>query len=277
MNGSVKMITKDMYSEFSIDISDSKFMFFIDGGFICENARNSEVHSHKFYEIIFALEGNTTVPVKNKVYKLEKGDMVILPPDEKHSVKADSGKGIVVVSFWSVKSCFEHVMHFKKFKGGAAFLRLLDYYYNNYKYKTELMYSCFYEIAALILEQSELANNEELDTITLENDNYRKYIIDNYFLNNYNKSPKLDDLSEQLNLSAVQIHRILQKVYGKSFRKIVASLRIENAKILLSETDMPVSEISFAVGYHVLHNFYTVFKDENNMTPLQYRKAFAKI
>ena len=271
------MLVKDMYTEFSIDISDSKFMFFVDGGFFHKNAINSEVHSHKFYEIIFALEGNNiSIPVKNKVYELENNDLIIIPPDEKHSVNAEKGKCIAVISFWSEKNCFEQVIHIRNFKGKNAFSRMLDYYYNNYKYKTELLYSCFFEIAALISEHTELNNMEDKNTVTLENDNYRKYVIDNYFLNHYNKSPKLEDLSELLNLSTVQINRILKKVYKKSFSKIIASLRIENAKLLLSNTDMSVSEISMEIGYPTSHNFYTAFKNATNMTPIKYRKTFAE-
>lgn len=266
------MIASDAYSEISVKISDVSFMFFIDGGFFSAIRESSKIHSHKFNEIIFVFKGNIDIPVNGEVYVLEENDMIIIPADKKHSINTDKGSGFVVVSFWTEESKLDKINFIKNFKGASAFLRLLDYYYNNYKYKKELVYSCLAEIAALILERQEPNSGENLDIVTLESDSYRKYIIDNYFLKNYNKSPGLEELSEQLNLSTVQTHRIIKKVYGKSFRKIILSLRMERAKSLLSETNMSVNEISLEVGYPDAHNFFTAFKEATGITPLKYRK-----
>lgn len=266
------MAASDIYNEISVKISDSNFIFFIDKGFFLKIRESSEIHSHKYNEIIFVFKGNAGIPVKDKIYKLEENDMIIVPPDEKHSINSNKDTGIIVISFWTEKNNFDEISIYKNFKGSGAFLRLLDYYYNNYKHKKELVYSCITEIAALISDIRQ-NNSASLDTTTLESDNYRKYIIDKYLQDNYNKSPSLGKLSNQLNLSTVHTHRILKNMYKKTFRDIILSLRMERAKSLLSETDKPIYKVSLEVGYTTIHNFFTAFKKANGITPMQYRKT----
>ena len=48
--------------------------------------------------------------------------------------------------------------------------------------------------------------------------------------------------------------------------------RIEEAKKLLTGTDIPISEISYSVGYEDVNYFHRVFKKLTNETPSNYRK-----
>ena len=43
-------------------------------------------HSHDYYEFYFFLEGNVSISIKQKNYRLAFGDMVLIPPGEKHHV-----------------------------------------------------------------------------------------------------------------------------------------------------------------------------------------------
>ena len=50
-------------------------------------------------------------------------------------------------------------------------------------------------------------------------------------------------------------------------------VRIQNAKSLLTETDMPMHEISTSVGVHDSFYFSKLFKKITGETPRDYRKS----
>lgn len=56
----------------------------------------------------------------------------------------------------------------------------------------------------------------------------------------------------------------------------LAGLRLEQARILLIQTNMKIREISSAVGYEDDHMFMRRFKKYTGKTPGQYRKENTK-
>lgn len=60
--------------------------------------------------------------------------------------------------------------------------------------------------------------------------------------------------------------------YGKEHPTLMIML---HAAALLSETDLPIIEISGRVGYESQSRFAIAFRKEYGMTPLEYRKKNA--
>ena len=52
--------------------------------------------------------------------------------------------------------------------------------------------------------------------------------------------------------------------------------RIDEAKKLLTSTNIPVSVVSARVGYDNFAYFTKIFKDKTGMTPNEYRKLYKK-
>ena len=70
-----------------------------------------------------------------------------------------------------------------------------------------------------------------------------------------------------MNLSISQVNRVLKILYGVSFKQKLLETRIEIAKDLLCNTDLPINEISKKVGYDYVSSFYKVFKNKTTFTP----------
>ncbi len=66
--------------------------------------------------------------------------------------------------------------------------------------------------------------------------------------------------------------RFFKKNSGNSFTDYVAQLRVGHACKLLSETDLPVTDICFEVGYGNVSNFNRVFRLQRGLTPSAYRR-----
>ncbi len=100
-----------------------------------------------------------------------------------------------------------------------------------------------------------------------------------------NEKPYLDpkfnkvDLTIQLKLSPKEINEILELVIKKSFPAYKNTLRVNHAKKLLSEggaEKMTMDGIGFSSGFPSRSSFYSIFKEETGLTPIQFIESFSE-
>ena len=85
---------------------------------------------------------------------------------------------------------------------------------------------------------------------------------------------KLMDVSEIIPLNRTYLSRLFNEGFGTSFLEFVQHYRIEEAKYLLSETDLSASEIAFRIGYRSNSVFHRVFVRATGFTPQKYRITY---
>jgi two-component system response regulator YesN len=93
-----------------------------------------------------------------------------------------------------------------------------------------------------------------------------------YIDDHFTEDLSLASLASYIGLSPNYLSQIFKQSTGKTFLDQLTSRRIEEAKKLLRQGDLNVSEISFRVGYDNPRYFSEVFHKQENMTPSQYRK-----
>lgn len=81
----------------------------------------------------------------------------------------------------------------------------------------------------------------------------------------------LTALADELGTSERQASRLFRSELGTTFREHLASLRLERAKRLLRETDLPVIEVAAETGWGSLGHFTTTFRRRTGLTPTGYR------
>jgi AraC-like DNA-binding protein len=82
----------------------------------------------------------------------------------------------------------------------------------------------------------------------------------------------LTKLAASCGMTASYFSDLFHRETGKSFKKWLNSTRIEYAKRLLEEREMPIIEICFECGYNTPSQFIKMFKRETSMTPTEYRR-----
>ncbi|HEV7308149.1 AraC family transcriptional regulator [Ensifer sp.] len=82
----------------------------------------------------------------------------------------------------------------------------------------------------------------------------------------------LADLAREAGMSETAFSRFFKKNTGNTFTDHVNKLRIWQACKLLAETDMPITDICFEVGYLNISNFNRTFLRQHKMTPSAYRR-----
>ena len=97
-----------------------------------------------------------------------------------------------------------------------------------------------------------------------------------YIQKNYHTKLNTASLAEHFHLSAAYCGRLFKEEQGISIIQYLHKTRIEQAKLLLSQTDFKLEYIALQVGYPEVSGFYSQFKRLVDMTPEQYRRLSGK-
>ncbi len=80
-------------------------------------------------------------------------------------------------------------------------------------------------------------------------------------------------LSEKLGVGERHLARLFQKHVGASPTTVARTVRIQRAKRLLDETDLPMTEIAWRAGFQSLRRFNAVFRETYRRPPSEIRRA----
>lgn len=88
-----------------------------------------------------------------------------------------------------------------------------------------------------------------------------------------NSKFSVESLAESLNISRVQLYRKLKAILGISVSDYILNFRLDNAKVLLKETNLTISEIAYSTGFSSPNYFSTSFKSKFEQTPKAFRES----
>ena len=91
---------------------------------------------------------------------------------------------------------------------------------------------------------------------------------------NYNRKISLEDVGEQVGMSASSVSRFFKKRTRHNFWDYLNGFRIDRAAQMMIETEHTISEISYACGFNNISNFNRVFRERIGTTPSDYRNKF---
>ncbi|EJL5063160.1 helix-turn-helix transcriptional regulator, partial [Salmonella enterica subsp. enterica serovar Kentucky] len=95
-----------------------------------------------------------------------------------------------------------------------------------------------------------------------------------YLNNNYREKITLDQLSKKFRASVSYICHEFAKEYHISPINYVIQRRMTEAKFALTNTESPLAEISWRVGYENVDHFAKLFMRHVGCSPNDYRKQF---
>jgi AraC family transcriptional regulator len=82
-----------------------------------------------------------------------------------------------------------------------------------------------------------------------------------------------NDLARDLGMSAGSLRRKFKAATGTSLHNYVVQNRIARAKTMLTETDLPLKEIAFRLGYANVQFFSRQFRDNTRVAPGLFRRS----
>lgn len=106
-----------------------------------------------------------------------------------------------------------------------------------------------------------------------KNDVTKSYVekATEYINNNYHNPISMENVAQNVNVSEKHLCRLFKKIKGTTPHKYLTETRMNIAKKLLKETDLPISEIAENVGFVSQFAFATAYKKHYGITPTNER------
>lgn len=79
------------------------------------------------------------------------------------------------------------------------------------------------------------------------------------------------EYAERLAIHVNHLNKVLKENTGKTTTEIISSRIIQEAKILLKQTDWNISEIAYTLGFEEVAHFSNFFKKQTSLAPLTFR------
>ena len=226
------------------------------------------------YHILYISEGKCKCFYENDERLLGKGEFVIYPPGTRQ--KYTFGEGEEVTTLWIHFSGTGIEELFSELGLCGGFFRAIlpmeaEHYFrriiNLGNFNTPSHKICA-EGYLLNLLSSLSTKKSEYDS-TVYSDAVSK--ITEYIGLNWQKHISVGDLARLVRLSESRTAHLFKEATGKSIHQYISEKKIQNAKELLANTDMTVSEISTTVGYDDALYFSKVFRREVGVSPKNFK------
>jgi AraC family transcriptional regulator len=80
-------------------------------------------------------------------------------------------------------------------------------------------------------------------------------------------------LAKQLNIHPVHLSREFSKYFDSTLGQYLRNQKVNNAALLISQSDAPLTEIGYECGFYDQSHFISNFKRLYGLTPLKFRKS----
>jgi AraC family transcriptional activator of pobA len=88
--------------------------------------------------------------------------------------------------------------------------------------------------------------------------------------------PSVSYFSERLHLSQNYLSDMLRSTTGQSAQQHIQQKLMDDAKELLANSDLKVSEIAYQLGFEYPQSLHRLFKSKTQLSPLEYRDKFKR-
>ena len=259
-----------------------------------ENAGRSfqiPVHWHDEFEIIYVRSGFLTVSISGESYIGKTGDAFVVSPGNLHLMGSQTG----TVDYYT----FLFPLKYISFRTDDMLdEKLLEPLNSGHLMICPRVNDTAKELCEQLIKIYEAKNDESESKITtqvrtkiillqfilemwmkgfvIENDTSGRNTVEkemvSYIQQNFTGKISLREFGEQFHLSEKYISRYFKEHFHITLSQYVTYLRLEHAKQLLQDTDIPVTDVAMQSGYQNVSYFIRSFQKAYAVSPLKYRK-----
>jgi LacI family transcriptional regulator len=88
---------------------------------------------------------------------------------------------------------------------------------------------------------------------------------------------RVSEVISAIRHSRSTLERRVKATLGRTLKAEITRVRLERAKLLLQETDLPVGVVAVRSGFSEPKYFCEVFRKAERMTAMAYRRQFAEV
>ena len=128
-----------------------------------------------------------------------------------------------------------------------------------------------------ILAQQFYGEDETIGNYSMNNLMDRQLMknVEQYVLQNMSRGQiSLEEMASTMGMGRVPFFHKIRSITTKTPAEVVREIRLKHACVLLTKTNINMSELAINIGFSTAENFINIFKDKYGMTPLEYRLKY---
>lgn len=256
-----------------------------------EQNTNFSQHWHSAMEIIMPVENYYDAYINEKFYRIQPGEVLVIPPREVHMLTApETGKRFVFMfdisaitkmkSFSGIQPLFAQPLHITHEAYPHIYddvyqilIQMRNEYFNKNEYGELVIYSLllnfFVKFGYNRINTENLFPNVRLykQKEYVQKFNTLMDYIDEHYMEDLN----LEQIAESIGFSKFHFSRLFKQYTNFTFCDYLCYRRLRVAEELLAQPDLSITEVALQSGFPSISTFNRLFKQHKNCTPSEYR------
>lgn len=264
-----------------MSMNDRDELYILENSVESEAALSNEPHSHNYVEVLFLQSGECEIYIEEKIYKLHKNYMIIIPNGLKHKLlpgpsKCKNLKLSIPLNYMNLTLAadFNDILYKRAIKLDSDEVKFIKAKFEtiniecslNDKYSSEILKNLILEFFVSFLR--DLKNDRDFEKEISLVDEITMYLFE-HFSDDLNQK----SIAQMFYISRSYLSKLFKAKTGRGFNEYLNKIRIEQAKISLKTTTVPVTEIAFSCGFNDSNYFSKSFKKFEGVSPLNYRNG----
>ena len=219
-------------------------------------------HAHDYYQLVLPLNGHIEIVVKHFNGCVGVGEGICIFPGYEHAFTAKEHARFIVADLGSVPDNIanDRLPVFRLTSPMQSFLQYVNVQLTHHQYDeiSDAMLTLFREL--LTQQRSGVTADKRIIPVL---SSIHKQI-------DYNHT--IESLARIACLGATQFKKRFKASTGMGIREYLIKVRMDKARALLSNTDMPIIHVAANVGYDDVSAFSRRFKQSFGVSPKHYKR-----
>lgn len=249
------------------------------------------MHYHPMVEIYYVLRGRRDYFIEDRIFHVEDGDIVIIPPGMFHRTDGGTATRILVqfspealerhfsAEVRSVLTCLSDVLVIhpvpeEEERIGKLFSLIYTAFVSFVRHADDpteegRVFGLLYQLLFSLSGRSAIPRH-----VPISDDRLSEAV--QYINENYASIRSIDNIVDHLFLSKYHLCHLFREKLGLSVITYLNNVKIRSACRMLENTDLSVSEIARECGYSSATYFCKIFREEEGMSPKKYAENVRK-
>lgn len=233
---------------------------------------------NSFYELIYVDHGEMDVTVDDETYHMQKYDLMLYHPGQKHSLETteDSSCSYMSIAFTmdtGIKGNLKNrVFHTRKdlYQTLTRFMKAIQ---EDTPLNMELAMLHLKEVLILLyqFDGEEKPAGQETTLQSHYDDTMLNEILV-FIHNNVYASYTVEDLCQKFSISRSSLQALFRANLGMTPKQYISELKLNEAKKLISQHEHTISQVSDLLGFTSIHYFSRRFKSYFGIAPSEYAR-----
>lgn len=255
---------------------------------------STRYHAHTHIELMYIVKGDCEILVDGSALKFKKNEFILIDSNTFHQLIVDQkGCHIINLEFHfeartgilppmaaffcvsdNIKELFSSSKSFFYLKDMDGISHILQGIISSQRGDADAHLLTHLMFTQLLLKISHTIRDSKKS-------NYGAYLYVRtaiaYLESHYDSNITIQEIADAVNLHPSYLQKLFRRNMGCTVFDYLCNLRLEKSKVLLTTTDMLITDIPSYIGINSVQYYINLFRRKNNCTPLQYRREHSAL